>query len=93
VVQCEGKSAIAPGVAPYYRTIETNACSPPFAATGGERDILDELLFDPSINAANLQVSADHGTVTLSGSLASYTEKFGGATRHTARTWRGFRCG
>jgi BON domain len=81
------QSAIAPGVAPYYRTIETNACSPPFAATCGERDILDELLFDPSINAANLQVSADHGTVTLSGSLASYTEKL--AAQRATRRVRG----
>jgi osmotically-inducible protein OsmY len=41
-----------------------------------QRDVLDELLSDPSINAANVQVIADHGSVTLGGSIASYTEKW-----------------
>jgi len=49
-----------------------------------ERDILDELLWDPSINAANLQVAVDHGSVTLHGSIASYTEKWA-AKRATRR--------
>jgi osmotically-inducible protein OsmY len=49
-----------------------------------QRDVLDELLWDPSINAANLQVTADHGSVTLSGSIASYTEKWA-AKRATQR--------
>ena len=42
-----------------------------------QRDVLDELLWDPSINPANVEVSADNGTVTLSGgSIGSYTEKY-----------------
>ena len=41
-----------------------------------QRDVLDELLWDPSINVANVQVAADRGTVTLSGTIASYTEKW-----------------
>jgi osmotically-inducible protein OsmY len=49
-----------------------------------QRDVLDELLWDPSINAANLEVTADHGAVTLSGSIASYTEKWA-AKRATQR--------
>jgi len=49
-----------------------------------ERDVLDELLWDPSINAANIQVAADHGTVTLGGSIASYSEKWA-AKRATRR--------
>ena len=49
-----------------------------------QRDVLDELLWDPSINAANLQVAAADGTVTLSGSIASYTEKWA-AKRATQR--------
>jgi osmotically-inducible protein OsmY len=40
-----------------------------------QRDVLDELLWDPSINVANVEVAADRGTVTLRGSIASYTEK------------------
>jgi osmotically-inducible protein OsmY len=49
-----------------------------------QRDVLDELLWDPSINAANLQVRVDRGKVTLSGSIASYTEKWA-AKRATER--------
>ncbi|SRR5258707_1014296 len=49
-----------------------------------ERDVLDELLWDPSINAANIQVAVDDGTVTLRGSMASYTEKWA-AKRATRR--------
>jgi osmotically-inducible protein OsmY len=41
-----------------------------------QRDVLDELLSDPTVNAANIQVAADHGAVTLGGSIASYTEKW-----------------
>jgi osmotically-inducible protein OsmY len=48
-----------------------------------ERDVLDELLWDPSINAANIHVAVDHGTVTLSGSIASYTERW--AAKRAAR--------
>jgi osmotically-inducible protein OsmY len=39
-----------------------------------QRDVLDELLWDPSINAANVQVAANDGGVTLNGSIGSYTE-------------------
>jgi osmotically-inducible protein OsmY len=46
-----------------------------------ERDVLDELLWDPSINAANIHVAVDHGSVTLSGSIASYTE----SSPHTSK--------
>jgi osmotically-inducible protein OsmY len=52
-----------------------------------ERDVLDELLWDPSINAANVKVRADSGTVTLSGSIGSYTEKY--AAERDARRVRG----
>ena len=49
-----------------------------------ERDVLDELLWDPSINPANIEVSADDGAVTLSGTIGSYTEKYT-AERDTRR--------
>jgi osmotically-inducible protein OsmY len=52
-----------------------------------QRDVLDELLSDPSINAANVAVAAYHGTVTLSGSIASYTERW--AVKRAARRVRG----
>jgi osmotically-inducible protein OsmY len=41
-----------------------------------QRDVLDELLWDPSVNAANIEVAADDGLVTLNGSIGSYTEKY-----------------
>jgi osmotically-inducible protein OsmY len=37
--------------------------------------VIDELEFDPSINAANIGVSVEKGVVTLSGHVASYVEK------------------
>ena len=40
-----------------------------------QRDVLDELLWDPSINPANIELAADSGSVTLSGSIGSYSEK------------------
>jgi osmotically-inducible protein OsmY len=52
-----------------------------------QRDVLDELLWDPSISAANVEVATDHGAVTLSGSIASYTEKW--AAKRAARRVRG----
>jgi osmotically-inducible protein OsmY len=39
------------------------------------RNVLDELDFEPAINAANVGVSAERGVVTLSGHVASYMEK------------------
>ena len=41
-----------------------------------QRDVLDELLWDPSINPAGIEVSADHGAVIVNGSIGSYTEKY-----------------
>jgi osmotically-inducible protein OsmY len=41
-----------------------------------QRDILDELLWDPSINPVNVEVASDAGSVTLNGSIGSYTEKY-----------------
>ena len=39
------------------------------------QDILDELEFEPSIDAANIGVSVDDGVVTLTGHVSSYTHK------------------
>ena len=40
-----------------------------------KQDIIDELDFEPSIDATHIAVWADDGTVTLSGHVRSYTEK------------------
>ena len=37
--------------------------------------IVDELDFEPSVNAANIGVAIDNGVVTLTGHVASYAEK------------------
>lgn len=39
------------------------------------QDVLDELDFEPSINAANIGVSVDHGVVTLTGHVSTYAQK------------------
>lgn len=39
------------------------------------QDIIDELDFEPSINAANVGVAVSDGVVTLSGHVATYAEK------------------
>lgn len=38
-------------------------------------DILDELEFEPSLDAANIGVAVEKGVVTLTGHVASYAEK------------------
>jgi osmotically-inducible protein OsmY len=38
-------------------------------------DVLDELEYEPSIDAANIGVAVDKGVVTLSGHVASYAEQ------------------
>lgn len=55
-----------------------------------QHDVLDEPVWDPSINAANLPVTVDHGTVTLGGSR--HTEKWAANRSHEARTWRRLGC-
>ncbi|MBB6303739.1 BON domain-containing protein [Rhizobium leucaenae] len=39
------------------------------------RNVLDELEFEPSIDAADIGVTADEGVVTLTGHVATYAEK------------------
>ncbi len=41
-----------------------------------QRDVLDELKWDPAVNAAHIGVSAKNGVVTLSGYVPSYGEKY-----------------
>ena len=39
------------------------------------KDVVDELEFEPSVNAANIGVAADAGLVTLTGHVSSFSEK------------------
>ena len=41
-----------------------------------QRDVLDELKWEPSVNAAHIGVSVKDGIVTLSGHVTSYWEKY-----------------
>src|SRR2546422_2618543 len=41
-----------------------------------QRDVLDELRWEPSINAAHIGVSVKNGIVTLTGHVTSYAEKW-----------------
>jgi osmotically-inducible protein OsmY len=51
------------------------------------QDVVDELEFEPSVNAAHIGVAADKGVVTLSGHVGSYAEKL--AALAAARRVRG----
>ena len=51
--------------------------------------IMDELEFDPRIDAANVAVVVDDGIVTLTGHVASYVEKV--AAENAARRVKGVR--
>jgi osmotically-inducible protein OsmY len=51
------------------------------------QDILDELEFEPSVNAAHIGVAVEGGVVTLSGHVGSYAEKM--AAVAAARRVRG----
>ncbi len=39
------------------------------------QDILDELEYEPSLDAADIGVATENGTVTLTGHVRSYAEK------------------
>jgi osmotically-inducible protein OsmY len=52
-----------------------------------QQRVLDELAFDPMIEAAHIGVSARDGTITLTGHAQSYAEKF--AAERAARRVRG----
>jgi osmotically-inducible protein OsmY len=41
-----------------------------------QSDVLDELKWDPTVNAANIGVSSKKGVITLSGHVPSYAEKY-----------------
>lgn len=53
------------------------------------QDVLDELEFEPSIDAANIGVAVENGIVTLSGHVGSYAEK--AAAEAAVRRVRGVR--
>jgi hyperosmotically inducible protein len=48
------------------------------------QNVLDELRWEPSVNAAHIGVAADDGVITLTGHVATYAEKLQAvkATRH-----------
>jgi osmotically-inducible protein OsmY len=52
-----------------------------------QQDVLDELEFEPSVNAAHIGVVANRGVVTLGGFVESYAEK--AAAERAARRVRG----
>jgi osmotically-inducible protein OsmY len=53
------------------------------------QDIVDELEFEPSIDAANIGVAVDDGVVTLTGHVGSYAQKM--AAEAAVRRVRGVR--
>jgi osmotically-inducible protein OsmY len=53
------------------------------------QDVIDELEFEPSIDAANIGVAVDGGVVTLTGHVSNYAEKL--AAEAAARRVKGVR--
>src|SRR5579883_3242924 len=53
------------------------------------QDVLDELDFEPAVNAAHIGVAVADGVVTLSGHVGSYAEKL--AAESAARRVKGVR--
>jgi osmotically-inducible protein OsmY len=54
-----------------------------------QRDVLDELKWEPSVNAAHVGVSVKNGVVTLSGHVSTYAEKY--AAERAAKRVHGVR--
>ena len=54
-----------------------------------QQDILDELDFEPSVNAAHIGVAVNNGVVTLNGHVGSYVEKL--AAEKAVRRVKGVR--
>ena len=52
-----------------------------------QQRVIDELEFEPSVNAAHIGVSARDGVVTLAGRVESFAEKL--AAEHAARRVKG----
>jgi osmotically-inducible protein OsmY len=53
------------------------------------QDVIDELEFEPSVNAAHIGVTANRGVITLTGYVTSYAEKT--AAERAARRVKGVR--
>ena len=51
------------------------------------QNIIDELEFEPSIDAANIGIAVDNGVVTLTGHVSTYAQK--AATEEAVRRVKG----
>jgi osmotically-inducible protein OsmY len=66
---------VAPNVLP--ASTQTNAKEAAMKTDSElQRDVLDELKWEPSVNAAEIGVAAKEGVVTLNGQVPSYAERF-----------------
>ncbi|MHB8146244.1 MAG: BON domain-containing protein, partial [Vulcanimicrobiaceae bacterium] len=59
------------------------------ADTELHRDILDELAFEPAIDAGKIGIAAANGVVTLTGTVETFTEKW--AAEKAVKRVRGVR--
>jgi len=73
----------------FCRSLETSPTDGGFQTSDLQlrQDLIDELEFEPSVNAARIGVVANKGVVTLSGFVTSYAEK--AAAERVTRRVRG----
>jgi osmotically-inducible protein OsmY len=62
-------------LAPIYRLKTVKKQEPNMSDLQLRQDILDELKFEPSVNAAHIGVAVESGVVTLTGHASTYPEK------------------
>ena len=53
-----------------------------------QSDVLDELNWDPAVNAAQIRVEVKDGLVTLVGRVEHYAEKWAAEYGRQASVWR-----
>ena len=49
-----------------------------------QQDVLDELVWEPSVDAAEIGVSVENGVVILNGTVKSFDRKVDGGARNSA---------
>src|SRR5438105_227661 len=82
-----GRPTDRPGTNNPQATEEEHMLTDTISDTDLQRDILDELKWEPSVDPAHVGVAVKDGIVTLTGHVPSYAEKY--AAERAAKRVRG----